>query len=66
MKTPISVSGRVWARKNCMFGEIISKGGIEVTDFFNKGKKFKNEKIRSISIKNKSFKSWNFKIKKRG
>lgn len=33
MKTPISVSGRVWARKNCMFGEIISKGGIEVTDF---------------------------------
>lgn len=30
MKSPLSVSGRVWARKNCMFGEIISKGGIEV------------------------------------
>lgn len=30
MKTPITVSGRAWARKNCMFGEILSKGGIEV------------------------------------
>lgn len=30
MKSPITVSGRAWARKNCMFGEILSKGGIEV------------------------------------
>lgn len=36
MKSPITVSGRVWARKNCMFGEILSKGGIEV--FNNKRK----------------------------
>lgn len=38
MKSPISVSGRVWARKNCMFGEIISKGGIEVMNFLKRQK----------------------------
>lgn len=27
-KSPLTVSGRAWARKNCMFGEIISNGGI--------------------------------------
>ena len=30
MKNPITVSGKVNVTKNCMFGEIISTGGIEV------------------------------------
>ena len=30
MKNPISVIGKVNVTKNCMFGEIISSGGIEV------------------------------------
>ncbi|CAD8109410.1 unnamed protein product [Paramecium primaurelia] len=59
MKSPITVSGRVWARKNCMFGEILSKGGIEA-------KNLKTKKLEAQVLKTKLLKVGTLKSKKEG
>jgi len=56
MKSPITVSGKTTVLKNCMFGEILSKGGIEVLLFNIKLVSLKTKKLEAKVLKTKLLK----------